>query len=131
MNHQNKIANLLNHAYNNLTSDNLDIDFSLGCVAEAKALVEGDMGSFAEPPNAQGSYISNLSVDERERFARSAGDDDLADAFHLISLMRSDIEELCGMLTDAGINPPTLASDDGENLLWQRSTNRIIQNAKV
>ena len=63
--------------------------------------------------------ISNLSVDERERFARSAGDDDLADAFHLISLMRGDIEELCEMLTDAGINPPTSVLDTIKHaMLW-------------
>lgn len=41
-----RIAKLLNTVYENLLSDNFDHDFVVGCVAEAKALAEGDESSF-------------------------------------------------------------------------------------
>ena len=42
----NRIAEVLDLAYANLLSDNFDHDFVVGCVAEAKAIAEGDEGSF-------------------------------------------------------------------------------------
>ena len=41
-----RIAKLLDFAYANLLSDNFDHDFVVGCVAEAKAIAEGDESSF-------------------------------------------------------------------------------------
>ena len=40
------IAKLLNMAYQNMTDDNFDHDYVLGCIAEAKAIAEGDESSF-------------------------------------------------------------------------------------
>ena len=42
----NMIAKLLDLAHTNLLSDNFDHDFVVGCVAEAKAIAEGDESSF-------------------------------------------------------------------------------------
>lgn len=48
----NRIAGLLDIAYSTLTSPsgycNLDVDVALGCLAEAKAVAENDLGSFDE-----------------------------------------------------------------------------------
>ena len=44
----NRIANLLDKAYIELKSNNLDTEAVLGLVAEAKALAENDFGSFDE-----------------------------------------------------------------------------------
>ena len=42
----NSIVNLLDMAYENMTSDNFDHDYVMGCIAHAKAIAEGDEGSF-------------------------------------------------------------------------------------
>jgi hypothetical protein len=42
----NMIAKLLDLAHTNLLSDNFDHAFVVGCVAEAKAIAEGDESSF-------------------------------------------------------------------------------------
>jgi hypothetical protein len=73
----------------------VDVGALIGNLAEFLALWDGDKGAF-----------------------RMEGDD-LADAFHLINLMRGDIEKLCEMLTDAGINPPTSVLDTIKHaMLW-------------
>ena len=41
-----KVEKLLTMAYNDMTSDNFDHDFVVGCLAEALARVQGDSGSF-------------------------------------------------------------------------------------
>jgi hypothetical protein len=41
-----KVEKLLTMAYNDMTSDNFDHDFVVGCIAEALARVQGDTGSF-------------------------------------------------------------------------------------
>ena len=38
------IAKLLDMAYENMTSDNFEHDYVLGCIAHAKALAEGEIG---------------------------------------------------------------------------------------
>jgi len=40
------VEKLLSEAYNDMTSDNFDYDFVVGCLAEALARVQGDSGSF-------------------------------------------------------------------------------------
>lgn len=42
----NKIQELLQQAYDNMTSDNFEFDFVLGLIAHAKAVAEGDYSSF-------------------------------------------------------------------------------------
>lgn len=44
------IEKLLTAAYQDITSDEVDIDFVAGCLAEALAHLQGDAASFAEPP---------------------------------------------------------------------------------
>jgi len=41
-----QIEKLLTMAYNDMASDNFDHDFVVGCLAEALARVQGDVGSF-------------------------------------------------------------------------------------
>jgi hypothetical protein len=41
-----KVEKLLTMAYSDMTSDNFDHDFVVGCIAEALARVQGDTGSF-------------------------------------------------------------------------------------
>ena len=58
----NRIAALLNAAYDNLTGKHHpDHDFVIGCIAEAKALAEGDTGSFDQPTVAVKTKIATLT----------------------------------------------------------------------
>ena len=41
-----EVEKLLFEAYSDITSDNFDHDFVVGCLAEALARVQGDVGSF-------------------------------------------------------------------------------------
>jgi len=43
---ENRAKGLLRAAYGNLNSDNFEHDFVVGCIAEALAIMDGDLGSF-------------------------------------------------------------------------------------
>ena len=79
----------------------VDVDALIGNLAEFLSLWDGDEGAFSSDKDKTPELVALV-----DKLKETEGDD-LADAFHLISLMRRDIEELCEMLTDAGINPPT------------------------
>ena len=47
----NKVEKLITAAYQNMDDEgNFDYDFVAGCLAEAQAILQGDMASFDNPP---------------------------------------------------------------------------------
>jgi hypothetical protein len=99
-----KLIQMLHSAYFVLVDGgdtDVDVDELIGNLGEFLALWDGDEGAFSSDEDKTPELVALVN-----KLKKMEGDD-LADAFHLISLMRGDIEELCEMLTDAGINPPT------------------------
>ena len=68
-----RIAELLDLAYANLLSDNFDHDFVVGCVAEAKAIAEGDKGSFDNQHESDDTYDA-YGVNTKNSFNTTKGE---------------------------------------------------------
>ena len=111
-----KLIQMLQNTYFALVDGgdtHVDVDELIGNLGEFLALWDGDEGAFSSDEDKTPALVASVN-----KLTEMEGDD-LADAFHLINLMRGDIEELCEMLTDAGINPPTSVLDTIKHaMLW-------------